>query len=361
MLPPSAIAQASSSLSDTFFWSNLSFYFSYLAPVSEGLSVLPPLPGATGQNRRSSGCNVLVQHGRTLVAIYADGRRVVLDSNINPPNRRFRVFDPTCRYLGIAALQTDDLLVGYDSERRVIIYDLTTAERVAEFPNNPAASERVFWSPDGQFALIFTGAGAFLWDANTRTSVALTNGDERCPVAQFYPYVVFDPASAQLWITSSRFGSNVYDMRTGVCRREIGGVLRNLSGDVAFVNNYTTILLIDRYTLAAIAVLDNDPPARRLYGADRALAVSPGRRWFVFAGSYPAGVFSVWDLSNLPAELDDRDPLYVRRVDSAAPDAGDIIDAIRFLDGATMETTHRDGSIRQWDIATGTLLARAAG
>jgi hypothetical protein len=54
----------------------------------------------------------------------------------------------------------------------------------------------------------------------------------------------------------------------------------------------------------------------------------------------------VWDLNNLPANFDDRQPIY--RHEGPIK----VITAVRFIDSQTIETTSGEG-VQRWNILTG--------
>jgi WD40 repeat protein len=74
-----------------------------------------------------------------------------------------------------------------------------------------------------------------------------------------------------------------------------------------------------------------------------AVALSPDNRYLVMG--YQA--IRVWDLSNLPENVEDRLPIYR----FAGP--GKRIVDLRFVDNTTIETTAADGQTSRWDVLSG--------
>lgn len=343
-----------------------------LASSGGDLSVLPSMPGAPGRATWNR-CPFTVYYGgrvgsstRSATVRYDDGREVVLETDVGlvGPYRRNYYLDPTCRYVTFSISVAAHDPVGYDATRLeddllfannlVVIHDLVTGQRVAEILDNRRALLTVDWSVQSEYALIVNGAGAFIWNAYTGTVVVLHDGPNTdCAALRLHPRVLFDPPSGQLWV-STWSGNAVYNLRSGECRQQFFGFLRNdFSTSLLYLGVGDFIHILNRYTVGTVGLVDNDSPGRSIDEDSRIITVSPDGRWFVSGNNTRTGAFSVWDLSALPAELNARDPVFVHAMPMPLTN-NDLIDAITFSEGGMMEVTYRDGTVSQWSTTTWT-------
>ncbi len=232
----------------------------------------------------------------------------------------------------------DDIYRDYLSED-VVIWDVETGIRFAEFPNpySWGRASNVFWSPDGVRAIVQTANGRFLLNLVTGESKLLTFASEYGGSIDSYPKSYWDYERGQVLVEG--LGSvYAFDMQTGIERHKFEYI-----GSFSISDDNTYLFGGDGYwnldTLENVR-LDVDLPNRSFIG-NRA-ALSPDERYLVMARN----MIRVWDLHNLPEELDDRDPVYRHH----GPDA--LIQSIRFVDEGIVETTSVLG-IQHWNVVTG--------
>jgi hypothetical protein len=241
----------------------------------------------------------------------------------------------------------------YDARQRrpdetIVIYEQATGETMIEIENPQAfrAYSDVMWSADGMWALAQTSRGYFAVDIANRTTVLLRSQiDPRKP---YSPY--WDFARGQI-ILNSWPGPIVYDLRTGEERKmlsmEIGGARDDCNscsiagvtadGRTLGISREGRFGLFDLDTLNGI-FLDYDNYLS-LHG--KAFAISPDGQYAVVARD----VVNVWNLTDLPANIENRDPVY--RWSTSR------VSHLRFIDNVTLEITTRGGDVFLLNVETG--------
>lgn len=251
-------------------------------------------------------------------------------------------WSPDCRYMAAA--------LGDFGSTDTVIWDMTNGQRMGAFAN---AGLR--WSPDSQQAIVSNRDGLSLWTVGQEAGIKLSDfrGDD---------YISrWDADRNEVWLLTTSYyysapGVTVYNRANG----EQVGYYDNpagqsaqigftLSADGSRVIVYTVrlsstsgagVTIWERGTTNNVQVDANSDGTSY---AER-IALSPDAHYLVIGGNN----LRVWDLQNLPAALNDRDPVIY-----AASDAK--ITSVRFLNGSTVEAVSTEG-VAQWDVVTGNII-----
>lgn len=302
-------------------------------------------------------------------------------------------WSPDCRYLtgavGQIIIASDassdgERLIAW-SHKDIVIWDATTGGRVHTFENNAgrylssSLQSPVIWQPDAAYALVLGGCfkasrSCFydrfrvdhIWRRDTNQSYRV--GQETRVYyssrqrARFNLYY-WDMARGLLW--GSGIGAvTAYDLNTGQQVRfypagiDVSGVeVRfRFSADNTLAIVYGTeevgylrgdgIVVYDIATSTPIYVNDENFGAANLGLSDQhPVALSADNRYLI-AGF---DAIRVWDIQNLPENIDERLPIYRH----GGPNA--LIDSLRFSDWGVIETTSADG-VQHWDLHSGAFI-----
>lgn len=283
-----------------------------------------------------------------------DGEPIIFDDDMNTMERVG--WSPDCRYVLVEesfvdnSLPYDDAPVddpyAYTGGENLVIWNVESRSRVAEIARPYRDNTYTFhwWSPDRERAVIRTTTGSYIVELATgqTTLLTFTNND-----GAFYTYanVYWDYSRGQLLVSGWDY-IYAFDMQTGVERLRLPGSnsATYFGGSRFSVGTDNTTLFAGTYVYnldtLENAHFDVDLPNRQFYG--NLVALSPDARYLVMARD----MIRVWDLENLPEELNDRDPIYRYQ----GPDAR--IRRVRFVDNVTIETTSARG-VQYWNIETG--------
>ena len=294
----------------------------------------------------------------------------VIEENLNGID--FIRTSPDCRYLVAEVEIVSNADVPYDDaslddrytdrlSEILVVWDAQTGARLQEFPNNYRRESYswLVWSPSGERAFVRTTAGHFVWDASSNQTVLLTYANRGQTSYQgifTYPSVYWDYQRGQV-IVSGWTGAYAFDMRTGAERYFFtaheanrfgyGGCYISCGFSVSADN--TTLFVEDSSAVGVwnLDTLESNHVDIRLktgYLRDR-IAISPDGRYLVIARA----MIRVWDLYNLPENLEERDPVF----NYDGPWAR--VRSVRFVDNITIETTSSEG-VQRWNVETGELV-----
>lgn len=258
-------------------------------------------------------------------------------------------WSPNCQYLVARAGRRLRISDDYS----IVIWDVTAGHIVREFLNTFESNAReafwypqIAWSPDSSRAILATTQGYLLWQPETDHTVVLTSS-ARYRSANL-DRVWWDEPRNQVALTGEQM-IMIYDLQTGIEKSSFG------VGDnpLFFVSDDQNYLIAYPYGAGSmVSVWDlNNATETDIFVDGRTaanpdlptqIALSPNHRYLVVG--YDA--LRVWDLQNLPENVDDRDPIYRH----GGPDAP--ISSVRFVDDSTIETTSADG-VQRWDVTTG--------
>lgn len=258
--------------------------------------------------------------------------------------------------------------------RSIVIWDATTGIRLQTVENrgrylsNPA----VIWSPDSRFALIRGGCGSvhyscqwerytqdWLWQSAGNMLIAIGQyGNERnYPRQTLFNQYAWDFERGLLWGNAINNVSS-FDLNSGAEVRSFSAG-SSVEGRFAFSTDRTRIIIygtpdfygnwatdvgvydiasgtgeqvnIEGYLFPQVPFV-GDPP----------IALSPDNRYLVIGHD----ALRVWDMQNLPANLDERLPIYRHSGPSAT------IQGVRFTAPDVIETTSAEG-VQRWDLHSG--------
>ncbi|MCA0454682.1 MAG: WD40 repeat domain-containing protein [Chloroflexi bacterium] len=255
-------------------------------------------------------------------------------------------WSPDCRYMAAA--------LGEFGKTQTVVWDMTNGQRMGSFLN---AGLR--WSPDSQQAIVSNRDGLALWTVGQELAVKLSDfrGDDFISR--------WDADHNEVWLLPTSYyysapGVTVYNRANGEQvgyydnpAGESAQIGFTLSADGSRVIVYTVRLAAT--SGAGVTVWERgtgnnvqvDANSDGTSYAER-IALSPDAHYLVIGGNN----LRVWDLQNLPAALNDRDPVIY-----AASDAR--ITSVRFLNGSTVEAVSTEG-IAQWDVVSGNIITNVA-
>ncbi len=248
-------------------------------------------------------------------------------------------WSPDCHYMAAA--------LGEFGSTDTVVWDMTNGQRLGSFVN---AGLR--WSPDSQQAIVSNSNGLSLWTVGQEATAKLTE-------FRGYDYISrWDAEHGEVWLLPTSYyysapGVTVYSRTTG----EKVGYYDNpagqsaqigftLSADGSRVIVYTVrlqttsgagVTVWERGTTNNVQVDANNDGTSYV----ERIALSPDAHYLVIGGNN----LRVWDLQNLPENLNDRDPI-VYAASSAK------ITSVRFVNGSIVEATSSEGQA-QWDVVTG--------
>ncbi len=299
----------------------------------------------------------------------------VIESNLNQTN--YLQMSPDCRYVGgeVAIIGSGDTpydaapLDDIDRDRRsedYVFWNVETGERIYEFqhPYRWDTYSGVWWSPSSERAVVRTTEGYFILDAAASQAALLLFNEPGANTYRAginsYPQVYWDYQRGQVLI-SGWSGVFAFDMQTGIERYrfsaypedrsyyyggcDFGGCYFSLSPDntTLFVSGFGAMGIWNLDTLEHQHV---DVRSGTAYAART--QISPDGRYLVIARNN----IRVWDLTALPEDFEERDPV----VAFQGPDAR--IRTFQFVDNTTIEVTTSNGEISYWDITTGAQVER---
>ncbi|MBA3873080.1 MAG: hypothetical protein H0X30_28435 [Anaerolineae bacterium] len=248
-------------------------------------------------------------------------------------------WSPDCHYMAAA--------LGEFGHTSTVIWDVTNGQRVGSFAN---AGLR--WSPNSQQAIVSNSDGLALWSVGQDKAVKLTNfrGDDYTSR--------WDIDHNEVWVLPTSYyysaaGVTVYSLKNG----DKVGYYDNPAGQSAQIGftlsadgNKVIVYTVRLQNVSGAGVTVWDRGTKNNVQVDantdgtsyvERIALSADARYLVIGGNN----LRVWDLQNLPAKLNDRDPM-VYAASSAK------ITNVRFLNGNVVEATSSEGQA-QWDVASG--------
>lgn len=277
---------------------------------------------------------------------------------------------PGCAY--ITALVATTPATAYDSagldgsyEDRltglVVFWRVATGERIAEIPNFGVKLPIVLWSPDGSRAFVNTTAGNFLLNMSSGQWVMLSSDLDANPTSYYtnqwslpaHPYNVYwDMERGQVYIHTWG-GVAVFAIESGIMRYHVPiqgyyfAPVFSVSPDgrYLFVSAYLGPFMVwslERVEL--LTIVDTPHPTSGFVG--NYVALSPDERYLVMGYN----VIRVWDLAQLPAAINDREP-----VSFNGPTAR--VRSLRFVDNVTIEVVTAVDTT-YWNVQTGEQVVR---
>lgn len=275
------------------------------------------------------------------------------------------ILSSDCRYLSAFVHQQSNEDLPYDPDPlednyvfkrsgSIMLWDTTTGERLLTLDNPYRGGwlGGVAWSPAVEWALVRTSQGTFVFNLSTRQTNLLTFNDQNSALYTYFD-AYWDFERGQV-LVEGWSGVYAFDLQTGMERYRFtstptGGcyyrwgcgfsVDRARAMLVVYGGESVGVWNID--TLQS-AFVDVDP-----YGSVSPTVddVSPDWRYLVLA----RGMVRVWDLTALPEEFRDRDPIY----NWQGPD--ELVRGIRFIDNVTVEllTSRLVGKTYHMNVETG--------
>lgn len=259
-------------------------------------------------------------------------------------------WSPNCRYLFGTA------------NGDAILWDTDNGGRVATF-SNVTVKNPPYWNPERDNLILEIRGGSFLWNFTESAPMLLDFQGEICPMSYYRLYdgweVVWDNVRNQVLVVPNYVKGNAvieYDQSSAQqiayfdndC---LGGPLRfTLAPDnrhlIVFTSegdsyaHYNKALTVwDRDTMEHVSVDANTQSAV----LPAQVALSPDGRYLVLAR---IGTLRVWDLANLAADVQSRDPIYRHAIE---PNTW----GVRFVADTVVETSDFNGQTARWDVLTG--------
>jgi WD40 repeat protein len=233
---------------------------------------------------------------------------LVLETALDTPDLEIFGTFANCRYL-IMAIQRVGSPTVYDT----VIYDLSTGARAGVFEDGRSIPHRFMIDPRGEYLIIETRHGGYLWHVPSDTKTRLVDGFQvvnqhfHQPFVQNFYQIHWDTERGQILTVSVKnpFGVTVFDYNG----QEVGYYLTQSTHPIGFkllndgrwLVGYTTqagasvkISLFDRVN----GITQHLNPAMRV--SDYEYLISPGGRYFLLITS--EAQFHVWDLQQLNAD-----------------------------------------------------------
>ncbi len=232
----------------------------------------------------------------------------------------------------------------------VVFWDATTGRRLREFPNpyNYGGYSTVYWSPDGDRAVIRTTNGYFTYHPVSDHAALLVFNHEGGSLYT-HPNVYWDYERGQVLLNG--WGEvYAFDIVTGMQRYRFtanprGGCSYWTCGFSVSPDNQTLFVYEDS-SLGAwdldtleYSQVDIDPWRSAGRGAK---AISPDGRYLVIAYQ----MIRVWDLHHLAEDFQERDPIHRHHGPAAR------VRSVRFIDHVIIETESAEG-VQRWNVETG--------
>jgi WD40 repeat protein len=261
-----------------------------------------------------------------------------------------------CRY--IMALNTGIINDRFEHEpgyheiiQISMMFDTFTGQKIGEWGDDGLFETR--YSPTREQFIMLTSGGTYLMSERMTVPVLVDNDSDFGLNLRQYEW---DVTHQQLRVVFYR--NNGYVQLFDYWAGEQRAVISNPDGCEAPLNFAATsdeqyLISYTRagqsFTKACVSVYNyadgsiRQVPTGEATGSRKAaIALSPDGRYLV-VGWY---ALRVWDLNNLPANFDDRQPIY--RHEGPIK----VITAVRFIDSQTIETTSGEG-VQRWNILTG--------
>jgi hypothetical protein len=346
-------------------------------PSAQPMQVLSanPLEGETGMSQphyqwygwviyeSTEQCDGLVAQyepkSRQIVLVDVETRQVtrVLQEDADPVGAF--MWSPGCRYVHARESFTGgnhyyddapfDDIYRDDLSYNIVFWDAQNGGRLYAFPRpyRFETGSTVVWSPGGERAIVRTTQGYFIYyPAGNQAALLIypeDNGRSNAINTGFHVY--WDYPRGQV-LVSAWGGVNAFDMSTGEGRYFFEGYCgyHGCNFSVSDDNRILYVLGEGVLNVWNLDTLQNDA-VRNGYRTIGSHAISGDGQYLVLAKDK----IRVWDLSALPEDLENRDPVYVW----PGPEAR--ISQVRFLDNNTLETTS-NGGVQQWNFHTGELL-----
>ncbi len=286
---------------------------------------------------------------RLLLASIATGEVVqVLDTSIANGEIAFLDWSPDCRYL-FGSYMGD-----------AVLWDAINGGRVAVFENVDAKNPP-YWNPARDALILETRQGSFLWNYRQSEPLLLTYTGDYC--ATRYRYfnwqVEWDNARNQVLVVPNFVDGNTviaYDQNSAlqVAAFDNGCLRGPLKFSITPDNAHVIVFTSESEALGGfgkgITVWNRDTNAHSSVDAGNQSAVMSSQVALSADGSLlvlaRVGVLRVWDMTTLPADVAQRDP--IRRY-SIEPNTFNT----RFIDATTVETTDFGGIISRWSLLNG--------
>lgn len=274
---------------------------------------------------------------------------------------------PGCRYIVtyIAATNTESL--PYDSgslddasydqfSRKLTIWDMGSGMPIANFddPYGYSIATQVSWSPDGNWAMLRTGQGRFIWDGSSNSSVEFDASSYVMYSQEFGHDTYWDFSRGQVLLNTNS-GVVAIDLQTGEQRawftcRTLSQTSCNFYFGTRFsVTDNQTLFVANLYGRLAAYDLDTFESHQFHIGSVRLrlfdrVAISPDGRYLVMTRTK----IRVWQEASEPSN-DWGHPVF----EFDGPVAN--VMSIRFVDNVTVETVSDDG-VQRWNVETGALV-----
>jgi hypothetical protein len=294
---------------------------------------------------------------RQIEIVYGGTTQFVIESNIDLVDLRVFGRSSDCRYYA-AALEVDNDLW------ETVIWDIATSARVAVFPDAHYIPHGFSWSPIGNYALIQTRNGGYLWDVPNDTRTLLTDGVES--VSNYYsPTTIrnfrnfrWDTVRGQLWTVNviTPNAVTVYDVYTGAqvafyATHYTGTVQYLLSDDNNFMVVYASTSNYNEpehgFSLTVFNLSDgsNVRLITSLLAGSYTTLISPDNRYLVLVDTNfrASDEMYVWDLHSLHA-------------DGTANYINPVLHFESWRLDFVSPTILQSASNRQWNILTGELI-----
>ena len=311
-------------------------------------------------------------NNRLVLANWNTGETVLTLAESLPYQYRFE-WSPDCHYLIGISLHYYDWLARCDAG--LFAWDAVSGEQklaVNRFCDNVVASRpRIFWRPDATAALFsewcsvsgvaYSCGTRFIWYPQTDQRVDLQEQEPGgAYVRVTLDMVAWDDSRGWLWANTG-VGIAAFDRATGAVVRNFRNPPQDdtypsyTRSSFVFSPDQTKVIAYgqhswDGYESAATTVYDIASGTPTQVNVERngagIVALSSDNRYLVMG--YTA--LRVWDLSNLPANVEDRLP--IRRIGIG----GERIVGLHFVSGTMVEVTTQLGT-DTWDILTGAFIS----
>jgi WD40 repeat protein len=235
---------------------------------------------------------------------------VMLDDDLGAYYRMERYhFSPGCRYL-VASLA----IIGQDATDTVV-WDILQNQRMGMMADARQIHHPTHWSPDGNYLIVETRDGAYLWRMADNQQMLLTEISETALAGQSqiksFHQVAWDVGQNQLLVTEvgSGHGVKVYDLTSG---KSIGFYSSGVEGVTASYQFNAQWLIVTGSKSSTMLYRRNSSEGRPLpFEVTGTLKISPDNLLIVHS-DFSKGI-SVWDTATL-SQLRTYDAEMVRKI-----------------------------------------------
>ncbi len=241
-----------------------------------------------------------------------------------------------------------------------IVWDAVNGGRAATFAGT-LPKHAPYWNPTRDRLILEAYGGSYLWNFRQSDPILLDYSGAVCQAGYRYFNweVVWDNPRGQVLVAPNYAGGGIviaYDQTTA---QQIASFDNGCYSDPvkfavtpddqhlivftseaeAYARYYKTITVWDRDTMAHVSVDAHNQSAV----LPTQVALSPDGRYLVLAR---IGTLRVWDLTALPDDLRQRDPIHRYAIEASTR-------SVRFVSDTTIETTDLQGNAHHWDVVTG--------